>query len=168
MARFVDLPIDLLPVILQHVVRPNHLAMSRLVNRQFNAFAAPRLFEQILIYAWHKNAKSRVNDFNHWNTINIYLVFRSYNYSAPWRIVRTLPNGSKDLVSYNFIVKHIAATTTFGRNLRLSQRSVYVRLRGASRLLSRRAQELRQPAKVYLDSRWIRELLDPQGSSGMS
>ena len=63
MASFVDLPIDLLPIILRHIVRPNHLAANRLVNRSFDAFAAPRLFEEILIFAWHKDAKSRVNDF---------------------------------------------------------------------------------------------------------
>ena len=60
MARFLDIPVDLLPLILQHLVRPNHLAASRLVNSSFGTFAVPFLFEQIFIFAWHKDAKIRV------------------------------------------------------------------------------------------------------------
>jgi hypothetical protein len=70
MARFVDVPLELIPVILQHVVKPNHLAASRLVNRSFNEFAAPRLFEQIFIFAWHKAAKARVSKIIFWNCVN--------------------------------------------------------------------------------------------------
>lgn len=62
MAHFVDLPLDVIPIILQHIVKPNQLAANRLVNKSFEAFAAPRLFEQIFIFAWHKDAKTRVND----------------------------------------------------------------------------------------------------------
>lgn len=61
MAHFTDLPLDILPLILQHLLRSNYLATTRLVNRSFDTFAAPRLFEQILIYAWHKDAKKKVS-----------------------------------------------------------------------------------------------------------
>jgi hypothetical protein len=60
MASFVNLPLDLVPIILQQVLKPSHLASIRLVSRTFDAFAAPCLFQGIFIYPWHKDAKTRV------------------------------------------------------------------------------------------------------------
>lgn len=62
MAQFNDLPIDVLPIILQNLMKPVHLASSRLVNRSFNQFAVSQLFEHIFVFAWHKQAKTRVNE----------------------------------------------------------------------------------------------------------
>lgn len=76
MAQFVDLPLDLLPAILQFVVRSNHLAATRLTSHAFNTFAAPLLFEQVSILAWHKNSKLRVKQ--------LFRVLASYPSVAKW------------------------------------------------------------------------------------
>lgn len=80
MAQFIDLPLDLLPGILQFVVRSNHLAVARLVNRRFDDFAGPLLFEQVSIYAWNKDSKNRVKQ--------LFRVLANYPHVAKW--VRTL------------------------------------------------------------------------------
>ena len=76
MAQFLDLPLDLLPNILQFVVRSNHLAAARLVNSKFDKFAGPLLFKQVSIYAWHKNAKNRVTQ--------LFRVLANYPHVADW------------------------------------------------------------------------------------
>ena len=60
MARFEDLPLDLLPLILQHFIRPAHLANACLVNKDFYAFAIYHLYRRVFIYAWHTNVKTKV------------------------------------------------------------------------------------------------------------
>ncbi|KAI0062515.1 hypothetical protein BV25DRAFT_1803980 [Artomyces pyxidatus] len=60
MALFLDLPIELLPLILQHVVKASHLARIALVNRSFYTFAVPLLYERITIYPWYRHSKTRV------------------------------------------------------------------------------------------------------------
>ncbi|KAI9060041.1 hypothetical protein FKP32DRAFT_1613869 [Trametes sanguinea] len=60
LARFQDLPVELLPLVLQHVVRPSHLAALCLVNKSFYTFAVPLLYERVFIYAWHKEGKTKV------------------------------------------------------------------------------------------------------------
>jgi hypothetical protein len=70
MARFVDLPLDLIPIVLQQVVKPNHLAASCLVNKSFHAFAVPLLYEQIFVFAWHKDAKTKVGRSSFPNRVN--------------------------------------------------------------------------------------------------
>ena len=62
MTRFLDLPIELLPAILRHIIKPHHLALCCLVNKSFSLFAIPQLYECIYIYAWHKHAKVKVGE----------------------------------------------------------------------------------------------------------
>ncbi|KAH7928874.1 hypothetical protein BV22DRAFT_1146203 [Leucogyrophana mollusca] len=57
MVQFLDLPLELLPLVFSHVVRPQHLAVLCLVNRSFHTFALPRLYQRVFIYAWHKKLK---------------------------------------------------------------------------------------------------------------
>ncbi|KAL5514673.1 hypothetical protein ACEPAG_1989 [Sanghuangporus baumii] len=56
---FIDLPVELLPLIIQHVLRPSHLAQICLVNKDFHKSTVPLLYERPAIYAWHREAKSR-------------------------------------------------------------------------------------------------------------
>ncbi|KIM41347.1 hypothetical protein M413DRAFT_146971 [Hebeloma cylindrosporum] len=57
---FLDLPLEILPEILEYVVKPQHLATVCLVNKTFNPFATRRLYERISIYSWHKEGKVKV------------------------------------------------------------------------------------------------------------
>jgi len=57
MASFLDLPVDLLPLILQHLVRPTHIAQVCLVNKDFYTFSVRQLYRRVFIYAWHTNVK---------------------------------------------------------------------------------------------------------------
>ena len=59
-AQFADLPIELLPSIVQHIVRPSHLGALCLVNQSFYKFTIPLLYERVFIYAWHKKGKAKV------------------------------------------------------------------------------------------------------------
>jgi len=60
MARFEDLPVELLPQILVHLPIPDHLASLCLVGRTFYSFSVPILYKRIAILPWHKSSKSRV------------------------------------------------------------------------------------------------------------
>ncbi|KAI0943506.1 hypothetical protein AcW1_002655 [Taiwanofungus camphoratus] len=60
MTEFPDLPLELLPIILRHVVCPSHLAALSLVNKSFHGFVVPQLYERAFIYAWHKEGKVKV------------------------------------------------------------------------------------------------------------
>ncbi|KAG1719184.1 hypothetical protein EDB19DRAFT_1787029 [Suillus lakei] len=60
MVSFVDIPLELLPIIFDSVIRAQHLAFLCLVNKSFNEFAVPRLYQRVYIYSWHKEAKSKV------------------------------------------------------------------------------------------------------------
>ncbi|KAG6337014.1 hypothetical protein ID866_2074, partial [Astraeus odoratus] len=60
MPRFLDIPLELLAVIFDFVLKPHHLAALCLVSRVFNDFATPILYRRVLIFPWHKNAKSKV------------------------------------------------------------------------------------------------------------
>ena len=55
-----DLPIEVLPEILQFVVKPQHLVSMCLANKTFRTFAVERLYERISIYSWHKEGKTKV------------------------------------------------------------------------------------------------------------
>ncbi|KAF4613324.1 hypothetical protein D9613_010978 [Agrocybe pediades] len=57
---FQDLPLEILPEILQHIVRPQHLASACLVNKKFHQFTVTRLYERVSIYSWHKEGKIKV------------------------------------------------------------------------------------------------------------
>ncbi|KAI0634610.1 hypothetical protein C8Q77DRAFT_1217663 [Trametes polyzona] len=59
-AVFSDLPVELLPLVVQHIVRPSHLAALCLVSKTFYNFAVPLLYERVFIYAWHKEGKAKV------------------------------------------------------------------------------------------------------------
>ncbi|TBU47149.1 hypothetical protein BD309DRAFT_1057210 [Dichomitus squalens] len=59
-AQFLDLPIELLPSIVHHIVRASHLAALCLVNHSFYKFTITLLYERVFIYAWHKEGKSKV------------------------------------------------------------------------------------------------------------
>ncbi|KIJ55544.1 hypothetical protein M422DRAFT_63582 [Sphaerobolus stellatus SS14] len=59
MPTFLDLPLELLPLILSHIVKPQHLVECCLVNKEFNDFGTPQLYSRIYIYAWHKNGKAK-------------------------------------------------------------------------------------------------------------
>jgi len=63
---FSELPLEILPEILEYVVKPQHLAATCLVNKTFHPFATRRLYEGIFIYSWHKEGKAKVpfNSFN--------------------------------------------------------------------------------------------------------
>ena len=56
-AKFLDLPLELLPVIFDFIVSPPHLRCLCLVNKSFNEFAIQRLYQRIYCYAWHNNSK---------------------------------------------------------------------------------------------------------------
>ena len=63
MARFEDLPLELLPQILVHLLipdRPDYLASLCLVCRNFYSFSVPKLYRRIVILPWYKSSKSRV------------------------------------------------------------------------------------------------------------
>jgi hypothetical protein len=60
MMQMLDLPIELLPVILQHIFNPHFLAAACLVNRTFNTFAIPKLYQYIAIFPWHRQSKAKV------------------------------------------------------------------------------------------------------------
>ncbi|KAL5520814.1 hypothetical protein ACEPAF_2817 [Sanghuangporus sanghuang] len=56
---FVDLPVEVLPLIIQHVLRPSHLVQLCLVNKDFHESTVPVLYERPAIYAWYREAKNR-------------------------------------------------------------------------------------------------------------
>lgn len=60
MLSFLDLPIDILPLVLSFLLKPAHLALACSVSKSFHESATPILYRRIAIYAWHKHAKSKV------------------------------------------------------------------------------------------------------------
>ena len=58
-AHFNDLPVELLPLVVSHIVRPSSLATLCLVNKTFYTVAVPLLYERVFIYAWHKEGKAK-------------------------------------------------------------------------------------------------------------
>jgi hypothetical protein len=60
MARFGNLPLDLFPQILVHLLIPDHLASLCLVSRTIYSFSVPKLYRRIVILPWHKSSKSKV------------------------------------------------------------------------------------------------------------
>ncbi|KIY67243.1 hypothetical protein CYLTODRAFT_437122 [Cylindrobasidium torrendii FP15055 ss-10] len=55
-----DLPLDLLPSILEHFEHPRHLYTACLVNKDFYNSAIPELYGQIIVYHWHKQIQVKV------------------------------------------------------------------------------------------------------------
>lgn len=60
MAHVLELPLDLLPGILDFVLKPQHIFTLCLVNKAFSRFATPLLYRRIFIFAWYKEAKTKV------------------------------------------------------------------------------------------------------------
>jgi hypothetical protein len=54
------LPLELLPVIIDFVLRPQHISALCLVNKTFNRFATPLLYRRVFIFAWYTAAKIKV------------------------------------------------------------------------------------------------------------
>jgi hypothetical protein len=63
MVSFYDLPLELLPVILSHLLKPPHLASTCLVSKTFHQFAAPQLYDRVSIYSWQRAGKAKVNSY---------------------------------------------------------------------------------------------------------
>ncbi|KAF5350601.1 hypothetical protein D9756_008654 [Leucocoprinus leucothites] len=55
-----ELPLELLPVILEHLPKVHYLTRAALVNHAFYQSTIPLLYSRASIYSWHKDAKSRV------------------------------------------------------------------------------------------------------------
>ena len=99
MTHFLDLPIELLPAILRHIINPHQLALCCLVNKTFSLFAIPQLYECIYIYAWHRHAKFKVgkmklNYIPSWNATDS-PVARLSTFSERLQSVQTWLKGSK-------------------------------------------------------------------------
>jgi len=60
MVQFLDLPPELVPTVLSHLLKPHHLASTCLVSRTFYQFAAPLLYERPSIYPWQREGKAKV------------------------------------------------------------------------------------------------------------
>ncbi|TFK27718.1 hypothetical protein FA15DRAFT_585861 [Coprinopsis marcescibilis] len=60
MSQFLDLPVEILPLILGYLPKSQHLAHASLVSRTFSTFAVPQLYSRIAIYSWHKEGKTKV------------------------------------------------------------------------------------------------------------
>lgn len=75
MAIFTDLPVELLPLVFDFVIKPYHLAQCCLVNKTFTSFAIPQLYKRIYIYAWHKDGKIKVRSFF------FFFFFETYHYT---------------------------------------------------------------------------------------
>jgi hypothetical protein len=58
-----DLPFDLLPVILAHLEHPRLWYTASLVNKSFYGFTVACLYRQISVYSWHKHGKTKVSKF---------------------------------------------------------------------------------------------------------
>jgi len=57
MTTFNNLPLELLPVIVQNVVNPESLASFCLVNKTFCGFTRPFLYHTIAIFPWNQKEK---------------------------------------------------------------------------------------------------------------
>jgi hypothetical protein len=60
MLSFEELPTDIVPLILQHIIRPQHLAAASLVCKLFNDAATPLLYHEVSIFTWHRDPKAKV------------------------------------------------------------------------------------------------------------
>ncbi|KXN87161.1 hypothetical protein AN958_09125 [Leucoagaricus sp. SymC.cos] len=60
MASGPELPLELLPVILEHLPKVHYLTRTALVNHAFHQATIPLLYARASIYSWHREAKGRV------------------------------------------------------------------------------------------------------------
>jgi hypothetical protein len=61
MAYFSDLPLELLPLIVRHVLKASQLARLCLVSKSFYEFTTPVLYDRIIIRPWYQNVKGKVS-----------------------------------------------------------------------------------------------------------
>lgn len=61
MPDFTDLPLEIVPLVVRHLLRPQHLAWVCLVSKSFHAYSAPLLYERVSIFAWYKEAKIKAS-----------------------------------------------------------------------------------------------------------
>jgi hypothetical protein len=168
MVDFLDLPIDLLPCILSFIVKSNHLAAAARVDKTWNAFATPLLYERVSIYSWHKEGKVKVRTVRSSRIKRItelrYLC-RSCSYSPRWAITCTSRNMSVGLVRNCPAPAAEAQSQSqcVHRDQRLSQSHTQFRRRHP-RASPQRSEELPKPTLVYLDARWFTQLRDSWSS----
>ncbi|KAF9269659.1 hypothetical protein L218DRAFT_850695 [Marasmius fiardii PR-910] len=56
---FLNLPLDILPLVIEHIVTPRDLKNICLVNSSFNSIAVHLLYDRISIYSWQKDGKTK-------------------------------------------------------------------------------------------------------------
>lgn len=61
MILFEDLPPEIIPIVVENVTKPQHLAAICLVSRAFHAFTVPVLYKRIFIYPWQREGKLKVS-----------------------------------------------------------------------------------------------------------
>lgn len=54
-----ELPWDILPLIIQYIANPRDLKIICLVNWTFHSIAIPLLYDRISIYPWHRDGKTK-------------------------------------------------------------------------------------------------------------
>jgi len=62
MTTFNNLPLELLPVIVQNVVNPSNLASFCLVSKTFREFTRPLLYHTIAVFPWNQKEKVKERD----------------------------------------------------------------------------------------------------------
>ena len=60
MLLFEELPVDIVPVVISHLIRPQHLASASRVCKLFHEAALPSLYFEVSIYPWHRDPKAKV------------------------------------------------------------------------------------------------------------
>lgn len=60
LSQLSDLPLELLPIVFQHIPRSQDLVRLCQVSKTFNTFATPFLYQKIYVYPWHKSWKEKV------------------------------------------------------------------------------------------------------------
>jgi hypothetical protein len=71
MPTFDDLPLELLPSIIEKIVKPAHLSIICRVNHSFYDFGSSLLYRRIFIYPWHKHSKSKAGNFLCFSSIGV-------------------------------------------------------------------------------------------------
>jgi hypothetical protein len=57
MAHFDELPLEILPLVIEKIRRVHALAQACLVNKTFHMFVVPFLYRQICVFSWHGKQK---------------------------------------------------------------------------------------------------------------
>lgn len=50
-----NLPLEILPLILEKISRPEHLVGCSLVNGVWNVMATPLLYDSLKVYSWQRS-----------------------------------------------------------------------------------------------------------------